>query len=124
MLQYDVDEGKQLDYARVYLAVECSGQHLLFVRWYTSASRADASTAICNAGPNEFESHHIRNLPQLKWNRAKLRTSNRSFQMLPASSLWKAVWVQKDLHDDDLWWHMKSTRLHMHHDPSQAVEQQ
>jgi hypothetical protein len=123
IVQYDVDEGKQLAYARVYLAVECSGQHLLFVRWYTSASRADASTAICNAGPNEFESHHIRNLPQLKWNRAT-QNSNRSFQMLPASSLWKAVWVQKDFHDDDLWWHMKSTRLHMHQDPSQAVEQQ
>ena len=119
IVEYDVEEGKQLAYVRVYLAVECQGLHLLLVRWYTGASRPDVSSHIRNTDSNQFQSNHIRNLPQLKWNQAT-RTNNRSFQMLPASSLWKAAWVQNDFHDNSLWWHLKSSRFQMHHDPSQA----
>ena len=57
---------------------------LMLVRWYTSANLGDR---IQNT-ENEFESHHIRNLPRLKWNMRNQRC-NRSLQILPVSSLKK-----------------------------------
>ena len=88
----------------------------MFVRWLTSAQ---LGSSITNQG-NEFESHHIRNLPRLKWN-MRTQTCNKSYQVMPVSLLRKGAWVHPDFRDASILWHIKSTQFYMHQDPEQAM---
>ena len=72
----------QLGYVQILVCFAAHDTKLMLVRWYTSADLGDR---IQNTA-NEFENHHIRNLPRLKWNMRNQRC-NRSLQVLPVSSL-------------------------------------
>ena len=106
----------QLGYVQILVCFEAYDSKLMLVRWYTSANLGDR---IQNT-ENEFESHHIRNLPRLKWNMRNQRC-NRSLQILPVSSLKKIAWVHEDFHSKGIFWHIHSTKLYMHQDPAQAM---
>ena len=95
---------------------EVLGTHYMFVRWLTSAQ---LGSSITNRG-NEYESHHIRNLPRLKWN-MRTQTCNKSYQVMPVSLLRKGAWVHADFRDASILWHIKSTQFYMHQDPEQAM---
>ena len=100
----------------VRILLEVLGTHYMFVRWLTSAQ---LGSSITNRG-NEFESHHIRNLPRLKWN-MRTQTCNKSYQVMPVSLLRKGAWVHPDFRDASILWHIKSTQFYMHQDPEQAM---
>ena len=85
-------------------------------KWLTSAQ---LGSSITNRG-NEFESHHIRNLPRLKWN-MRTQTCNKSYQVMPVSLLRKGAWVHPDFRDASILWHIKSTQFYMHQDPEQSM---
>ena len=56
-------------------------------------------------------SHHIRNLPRLKWN-MRTQTCNKSYQVMPVSLLRKGAWVHPDFRDASILWHINpSPRL-------------
>ena len=106
----------QLGYVKTCILFEVLGTHYMFVRWLTSAQ---LGSSITNRG-NEFESHHIRNLPRLKWN-MRTQTCNKSYQVMPVSLLRKGAWVHPDFRDASILWHIKSTQFYMHQDPQQAM---
>ena len=106
----------QLGYVKTCILFEVLGTHYMFVRWLTSAQ---LGSSITNRG-NEFESHHIRNLPRLKWN-MRTQTCNKSYQVMPVSLLRKGAWVHPDFRDASILWHIKSTQFYMHQDPEQAM---
>ena len=106
----------QLGYVQICICFEIIGKHFMLVRWLTSAQLGGA----IENRENEFESHHIRNLPRLTWN-ARNSSCNRSFQVLPVSVLWKGAWVHQDYHDPNIFWHIKSSYFYMHQDPEQAM---
>ena len=77
----DPEEEKwQLGYVQIGIIFEAAGENYMLVRWMTSAQLGGA----IENSQNEFESHHIRNLPRLKWN-PRTRNCNRSFQIMPVS---------------------------------------
>ena len=110
------NEVLQLGYVKTCILFEVLGTHYMFVRWLTSAQ---LGSSITNRG-NEFESHHIRNLPRLKWN-MRTQTRNKSYQVMPVSLLRKGAWVHADFRDASILWHIKSTPFYMHQDPEQAM---
>ena len=113
----DPEEEKwQLGYVQIGIIFEAAGENYMLVRWMTSAQLGGA----IENSQNEFESHHIRNLPRLKWN-PRTRNCNRSFQIMPVSLLWKGAWVHEDFRDPEIFWHIKSTQFYMHQDPEQAM---
>ena len=106
----------QLGYVKTCILFEVLGTHYMFVRWLTSAQ---LGSSITNQG-NEFKSHHIRNLPRLKWN-MRTQTCNKSYQVMPVSLLRKGAWVHADFRDASILWHIKSTQFYMHQDPKQSM---
>ena len=102
---------QQLGYCRVYAAVELAGECLLFIRWYSdyTAFRVQGESSV-------FMNSHIRTLPALKWN-PRTQTSDRSFGLISAALLRKAVWVVKGSYRPNCFWHIKHPQLQIHQNP-------
>ena len=102
---------QQMGYVRISGCLAVDGNHLIYVRWYTNLPPGGALD-------NLFMTSLNRHLPALKWN-PRTQTCNKSYGLIEPSSLRYAAWVVPDCKQENLFWHIKSRNLHVHHDPDQ-----